>query len=52
MYYVIVKVDPQNTLVETQEGNNTAYFLTRIGPDLWMSSFWLSPADRRELAPR
>ena len=42
-YYVIVKVDSQNALVETQEGNNTAYFFTRIGPDLWMKSFWLSP---------
>ena len=41
--HVIVKIDPQNTLVETQEGNNTAYFSTRIGPDLWMWSFWLSP---------
>jgi subtilase family serine protease len=44
VYYVIVKVDPQNALVETQEGNNTAYFSTRIGPDLWMRSFWASPA--------
>jgi subtilase family serine protease len=44
VYYVIARVDPQNAIVETQEGNNTGWFSIRIGPDLWAKSFWLSPA--------
>jgi subtilase family serine protease len=43
MYYVIAKVDPQNTVPETQESNNTDSFSIRVGPDLAVSSFGSSP---------
>jgi subtilase family serine protease len=44
VYYVIARVDPQNGIQETQEANNTASFSLRLGPDLWVSRFWSSPA--------
>ena len=37
VYYVIAKVDASNAIAETQEGNNTATYSLRIGPDLWVS---------------
>ena len=43
VYYIIARVDPPNAILETQEGNNTGWFSTRIGPDLWAKSFWMSP---------
>jgi subtilase family serine protease len=43
IYYVIAKVDVENAVVETQEGNNTASYSLRIGPDLWVSQLWSTP---------
>jgi subtilisin family serine protease/uncharacterized membrane protein len=43
VYYVIAKVDPQNGIQESQEGNNTRSFSLRVGPDLWISWLWTSP---------
>lgn len=34
VYYVIVKIDADNAVVETQEGNNIAARMIQIGPDL------------------
>jgi subtilase family serine protease len=43
VYYVIARVDPQNGVPETQEGNNIASFSLRVGPDLWVSRLWSTP---------
>ena len=42
-YYIIAKVDPENAVVETQEGNNTDWFSIKIGADLWPRSFSVWP---------
>ena len=43
VYYIIARVDAPNAIAETQEGNNTAYYSVRIGPDLWVSWFYPTP---------
>jgi len=39
-YYVIVRADANDEVVESAEGNNTTFGTTRVGPDLTVS--WLS----------
>ena len=43
LYYIIARVDAPNVIAETQEGNNTASYSVRIGPDLWVSYFYPTP---------
>jgi subtilase family serine protease len=43
VYYIIARVDALNAIAETQEGNNTASYSVRIGPDLWVSYFYPTP---------
>ena len=43
VYYIIARVDAPNAIAETQEGNNTASYSVRIGPDLWVSYFYPTP---------